>query len=320
MRNWIDLLSETYIPDDLAEYASGYMRGMGASSHPDAIQHESKYDWRFEPNYPISNLNPEVDFREWMLEEIEMWAEEGQPDRYEEEINSPIEEPIIVVEIDGVGQIIDGWHRTGGSVLAGRTTIPAVVGILKKPLEEDYKLSAPSLYQALFQHIKQQIDPEITKSEVMNAVKEVKSNLKSGMLIYRALGWDELADLSGDELHKAIEDKLDINSLGLYWTWDRGCALVGGVIGGGAFDGREGQIVLTARINLKQIDLLSTLYQNVTVFQEEKEVRLYPNTPIKIIDMNIELPNLKTPLIGNTGNDGSNDRQAIIDDLLRALK
>ena len=251
MRKWINLLSESYVPNDLEQYASGYMRGMGASSHPDAIQHESKYDWRFEPNYPISNLNPDVGFREWMLEEIKMWAEEGQPDRYDREINDPIEEPIIVVEIDGVGEIIDGWHRTGGSALSGRTTIPAVVGVLKKPLVEDHNLSAPTLYRALFQHIKQQIDPDITKQEVMDSIKEVKRHLKSGMLIYRAFGWGEFEDLSGEELSKAIEDKLDIGSLGLYWTWDRECALVGGVIGGGSFDGREGQIILTAQVDLK---------------------------------------------------------------------
>lgn len=126
----IDLVTETYIPDDLSEYASGYMRGMGASSHPDAIHKEDAYNWRYVPDYPISNLNPDVDKRAWMLEEIDMWADEGQPDRYHSEIHDPIEEPIIVVEIDGIGEIIDGWHRTGGSILGGRTTIPAVVGIL----------------------------------------------------------------------------------------------------------------------------------------------------------------------------------------------
>lgn len=133
MRNWINLITETYVPDDLAEYASSYMRGMGASGHPDAIHHQDDYEWRYEPIYPISHLNTEgFDMGEWMLEEIDMWAEEGQPDRYESEINDPIREPIIVVEIDSKGEIIDGWHRVGGSVLGGRDTIPAVVGILNQ--------------------------------------------------------------------------------------------------------------------------------------------------------------------------------------------
>lgn len=131
MRHFINIVSESYIPSDLAHYASAYMNGMGASGHPDACQHEDAYDWRYEADYPIGNLNPSIDKAEWMKEEIEMWNDEGQPNRYDQEINEPIEEPITVVEIDGVGEIIDGWHRTGGSVLAGRSTIPAVVGILK---------------------------------------------------------------------------------------------------------------------------------------------------------------------------------------------
>jgi hypothetical protein len=132
MRRWIDLLAESYIPSDLAEYASGYMRGMGASAHPDAIRHHDDYDWIYDAAYPIANLNPDIDKAKWMKDEVAMWADEGDPNRYDSEINDPIEEPIIVVEIDGVGEIVDGWHRTGGSVLSGKETIPAVVGRLRK--------------------------------------------------------------------------------------------------------------------------------------------------------------------------------------------
>ena len=130
MRQWINLI-ENYTPEQIASEAGGYMRGMGASGHPDACHHEDDYDWRYEPNYPISNLNPEVDKVEWMKEEIEMWDEEGQPNRYDDEIKGPIHNPIIVVEINGVGEIVDGWHRTGGSAMAGRETIPAFVGVLR---------------------------------------------------------------------------------------------------------------------------------------------------------------------------------------------
>lgn len=117
--------------DDLALYTSAYMRGMGASGHPDTQHHHDEYEWRLEKAYPIANLNPEVDKVAWMKHEIEIWSSEGQPNRYDDEIAGPIREPIIVVEINGVGEIVDGWHRTGGSALAGRDTIPAVVGILK---------------------------------------------------------------------------------------------------------------------------------------------------------------------------------------------
>jgi len=43
-----------------------------------------------------------------------------------EEILEPI---VVTIEPDRV-QIWDGWHRTGGSITAGRGTIPAIVGTL----------------------------------------------------------------------------------------------------------------------------------------------------------------------------------------------
>lgn len=101
---------------------------MGASGHPDACHHENDYDWRFEPEYPISNLNPEVDKIEWMKEEINM----GEPDRFDDLISEPIRDPIIVIEVNDTGEIVDGWHRTVACCLTGRKTIPAFVGVLKE--------------------------------------------------------------------------------------------------------------------------------------------------------------------------------------------
>jgi hypothetical protein len=63
-----------------------------------------------------------------MVEEIDMWREEGQPDRYADMFDRPIEEPIIVVEIDGVAYLWDGCHRTGAAVTRGLTDLPAIVG------------------------------------------------------------------------------------------------------------------------------------------------------------------------------------------------
>jgi hypothetical protein len=133
MRNLMKLF-ETYIPNNLAEYASAYMRGMGASDHPVALMHHDALDWRYEPAYPLANLNPEIDKAEWMREEIRDWTLDGEPDRYDDMTNGQeIIEPIVVVEIEGgVGEIVDGWHRTGSAALCGRATIPAVVGCARK--------------------------------------------------------------------------------------------------------------------------------------------------------------------------------------------
>lgn len=132
MRKLISIVENA--PSVLSVYASAYMRGMGATSHPEAIRHEDEYNWRYEGAYPIANIAPTIDWAAFMDEEIEMWAEDGQPARYEDELTNPIRDPIIIVEVsDGHAEIADGCHRVGACAKTGRSTIPAVVGTLKSP-------------------------------------------------------------------------------------------------------------------------------------------------------------------------------------------
>lgn len=66
----------------------------------------------------------------WFHQECEMLAEEiGDASDWERLSVQEILEPVVVtVEADRV-QIWDGWHRIGASFAAGRTTIPAIVGV-----------------------------------------------------------------------------------------------------------------------------------------------------------------------------------------------
>lgn len=134
MRRWINLV-EAIVPRDIVAYANGFMRGMGAGSSPESQMDASAFDWRYEPNYPLTNMETLETFKTFMEDEIQMWVDEGDPNRFDNMIHGqPIEEPVIVIEHGsgiGSGELIDGWHRSGATALCGRTTVPAVVGRLR---------------------------------------------------------------------------------------------------------------------------------------------------------------------------------------------
>ena len=89
-------------------------------------------DWTFEPAYPLDKLPvPKEGWEAWWEGEKQISLEYGLTHRLDFE-HEPITEAIYVSEDAGHVQIWDGWHRAGGSIVSGRTTIPAVVGRRKK--------------------------------------------------------------------------------------------------------------------------------------------------------------------------------------------
>jgi hypothetical protein len=137
MRDLITLC-ETYSE---ATMSPEQLRGM-AAYWQDAIQDAKAddFDWHFDPAFPISNinggddtLNPEG-WATWMKDEIQMWAEEGEPDRYDDMFGHRIEEPVVLhLDKSGHGHIWDGCHRTGACAMQGVATIPAIVGVPREP-------------------------------------------------------------------------------------------------------------------------------------------------------------------------------------------
>lgn len=136
MRQFINIIAEntsprysSATPEELERIASEYCDGMGATP----VGSAKLFDWKFVQDYPLSDIEDFDEMAEWMQQEIKMWAQEGQPDRYNDEITNPIREPIILYHsrVKG-GQILDGMHRVGGSAIKGAKTIPAIVGTIKK--------------------------------------------------------------------------------------------------------------------------------------------------------------------------------------------
>lgn len=84
--------------------------------------------WYVVDNYPLNRIWNRPD-AEWFAAERAMHAEDGRPEMYDDMLSEPILEPIIVRQADGLGYIWDGWHRTAASVVLGRDSIIALVGV-----------------------------------------------------------------------------------------------------------------------------------------------------------------------------------------------
>jgi hypothetical protein len=122
------LISTRIFHQELEQYTRGF--SIVVDGPPEASKNAADYQWTYDPSYPVDRISG-GDWCEWMHDEIEMWREEGHPDRYDDMFDRPIEEPIIITEIDGVAYLWDGCHRTAASVTRGLATIPAVVGRLR---------------------------------------------------------------------------------------------------------------------------------------------------------------------------------------------
>lgn len=93
-------------------------------------------NWEFQSHYPLSRLLHEGCFatREdafaWLANEIRMFHDDGMPERadhYRRMLFEPIDEPIVVGEVDGKARIWDGWHRAAVAIIRGEP-IRAIVG------------------------------------------------------------------------------------------------------------------------------------------------------------------------------------------------
>ena len=94
-----------------------------------------EFDWSYQAEFPLALLPGErQEWLQWWEDEIQIWAEEGEPDRFDGMIawwqGKPTNDPITVVQgTDGRWYPWDGMHRVGISYLLGMITTPAVVGV-----------------------------------------------------------------------------------------------------------------------------------------------------------------------------------------------
>lgn len=146
MRNFIDLMiaedveltRDDILLEDEWEWTPDNIRrevhshyGLVVFGPSNADLSPDHYDWSFVQNYPVSKISGDA-WGDWMKDEIKMWTEEGQPDRYDSMFVEPISDPVVLVEINDVGYLWDGCHRTGAVTMQNIKSIPALVGRLRK--------------------------------------------------------------------------------------------------------------------------------------------------------------------------------------------
>ena len=96
------------------------------------------FDWQAYdavPTVQIVNLlgHSVEDLEKWLADETGE-ARETDPDRvldWEDALEFPVREPLILIDEDGDWGIWDGSHRLAAAAVSGRKTVPAIVGTLK---------------------------------------------------------------------------------------------------------------------------------------------------------------------------------------------
>lgn len=192
------------------------------------------------------------------------------------------------------------------------------------------------LLAAIHLYNKKNIDhrADQTKTEFMNEYRDLMSVLKFPLTVYRGFAAEittatfdaresdfnewraDREDLGrDDDVDELLEfyKTLNLRAVGTSWTWDKDAAVCGGVLQGAD----ECHLLMVAQVESRHVDWTCTLWQNLTVYEEEKEVRLLPNTPIKIVGLN---PALRpVPCRGNTGPESWDERANTLQDIQKML-
>ena len=109
---------------DLEERAQQYADQFEAG-HP-AAGPASRFGWTLEM-ITIDQITDAPD-ADWMKAEIDMWAEEGEPDRFQDLLTEEIRSPVVAVAVEGGLFLWDGLHRIGALAMTGRKEIQAMIG------------------------------------------------------------------------------------------------------------------------------------------------------------------------------------------------
>ncbi len=201
------------------------------------------------------------------------------------------------------------------------------LNIMNEGFAQEDNFTQSLLLKGIYAYVKKEIDPELTWAELKDKVRELKSHLRYPITIYRALHFPNLGEMDewydahhssdcSDELATQISKAVNFKEVGTSWTWDRACAVEGGSLSGSLADTHA---VLEAKVSSKNVDLLVTLWMNLTSYEEEKEVRLFPNSSIMLTGMTPSNVPLKFPLRANTGPESWDKRDTIFQELSRYI-
>jgi hypothetical protein len=104
--------------------------------HTGHTSNPADYTW-LEFDLPPTYFNEmsQSDWEKWFKDEVDMWREEGRPNRFDD-MKAPIREAVVatieMVERNETLLIWDGYHRVGAARTHGHAYIPVIVGVRKK--------------------------------------------------------------------------------------------------------------------------------------------------------------------------------------------
>ncbi|MFP3637543.1 hypothetical protein [Paraburkholderia sp. SIMBA_054] len=85
--------------------------------------------WKVDLAFALTKLGDATEWIRFFDAEVSMWAAEGDPGRFDNMLDAPITEPVVVLQRSGKHYVWDGNHRIGASFKRGLTSIPAIVGV-----------------------------------------------------------------------------------------------------------------------------------------------------------------------------------------------
>lgn len=171
------------------------------------------------------------------------------------------------------------------------------------------------MVKALWRHQRAQED-DLSWSEVSLRYAYLKPFLKFPQTVFRGLAWEGIGfDAREDDWFEFSEHhdgeardlmgrirNLDLSRAGTCWTFDWDAAVAGGKLldigGPGACN-----CILSANVSIDQVNIPRTLYQNLTSYTEEFEIRLLPNISLEIVEITPQTQTFKFPLMASTGGD-----------------
>lgn len=146
-----------------------------------------------------------------------------------------------------------------------------------------------------------------SKQALLAAYRDLMTQIRFPLTVYRGLSWNDEPnfdariemDLTGSPDTALLDNlrQIDWSAIGTSWTWDKQAAVYGGALD----TVQTCECLLTAVVTAQQVDIETTILQNLTVYQEEKEVRLHQHMPISIISVNPRFEGLILPIKANTG-------------------
>jgi hypothetical protein len=182
-----------------------------------------------------------------------------------------------------------------------------------------YRIDAKTLARAIHNQWTYDQGESITMAYVRDSINEVRALAKGRLTVWRALHFEKFPYFDADnpdedDVQTVLRDLprlINWKELGTSWTNEREAAVFNGALAGG----NPNTVLLQTVVRPNQINWVATIWQRCTVYQEEEEIRLWPNIPLLVT---ATIPMIKgMPKRGNTGHERwmGDDR---VDDEIRA--